>query len=60
MSSCVDRYLELSHKLGIITNLKDVATPFVSEDHSCSKQGKPSGEGPAILCPYCRYAFSQV
>ena len=37
--------------------MREVPTPFISEDHSDSPQGKPCGTGPTLYCPCCRHAF---
>ena len=55
--SCVDKYFSLAREQGFAANLKDVPTPFISEDHTESPQGKPCGDGPALYCPNCRHAF---
>ena len=57
MKSCVDKYLALAREIGFNANLKYVPTPFISEDHAESPQGKPCGDGPALYCPNCRHAF---
>ena len=57
LRSCVDLYLSLSRERGFQSNLRDVATPFIAEDHAGSPQGAPCGDGPAVFCPECRHAF---
>ena len=59
LRSSVDLYLSLSRSRGFQANLRDVATPFIGEDHSGSPQGAPCGHGPALYCPHCRHAFPQ-
>ena len=56
--SCVDKYVSLATECGSKPQLKPVPTPFISEDHPESPQGKPFGCGPPIYCPMCRHAFS--
>ena len=57
LRSTVDLYLSLSRQRGFCANLRDVATPFIAEDHSASPQGAPCGSGQAVYCPACRHAF---
>ena len=59
LHSSVDLYLDLSRKLGFQSNLRDVATPFISEDHTESPQGARCSTGPVLYCPHCRHAFPQ-
>ena len=56
--SCVDKYLTLAREYEFAANMKKVPTPFVTEDHRDSPQGKPSHEGATMFCPECRHAFS--
>ena len=47
--SCVALYEELAPGV----KLKQVATPFLNEDHRDSPARAPTGSGPVEVCPWC-------
>ena len=51
MRSCVALYEELAPGV----RLKQVSTPFLSDDHRDSAARGPAGDGPVDVCPWCEH-----
>ena len=54
LKSCVERYVELA---GTSARIKNVTTPFLTEDQNTSPQGAPCAKGPHVECPWCKHSF---
>ena len=55
LEQCIERYMAATKYK---KKIKDVATPFLSEDQKDSPAGRPADNGPAIECPWCLHTFA--